>query len=116
MSEKSQTILERETTVLVTRELKVGKYKKEVVDKRQELEQLAVHQFVTEPAVVKLSKGLTMGFGNFQFGRFDVGVTLPCYAEEVPDAIAMVDQFVEERLGQEAQNIQQYFQATKGKR
>lgn len=114
MSEKSQ-ILERESTVLVTRELKVGRFKREVVDKRQELQQLAVHQFVTEPAKVTLSKGLTIGMGNYQFARFDVGVTLPCYAEEVPDAIALVDEFVEERLKLEHANIQQFFQAT-GKR
>jgi len=114
MSEKSQ-ILEHEATVLVTRELKIGKFKKEVVDKRQELEQLSVHRFVTEPAKLSLGKGLTVGFGNFQFGRFDVGLSYPCYVEEIPEVLELMDQYVEDRLQREAENIRQFFQALQRK-
>jgi hypothetical protein len=110
MSGKSK-VIKRESTVLVTRELTVGRFKRETVDKQQDLHQLAVHEFIAEPAKVSLSKGLTVNFGNYQFGRFDVGIEFPCYAEEVQDTLVLVDRFIEDRLAVESENIQQFFKA-----
>lgn len=108
-SEKAETVIIRDARVQVTRTLEIGR-DKEVIDEKDEEEVISVHEFVTEPAVVELHKGLTMAMGNYQFARFDVGVRLPCYAEEVPEALAIVDAFVQDRMAGEAEDIRQFFQ------
>jgi len=94
------------STVWLTRELKVGK---EVVLSEESEEAIAAHVFVTEPAKVRISKGMTIKMAKFQFARFDCEVNLPCYAEEVPEVYGMVDKFVEEKLMVEVEAAKKYF-------
>lgn len=61
----------------------------------------SVHKFVTEPARVKRSYGLTVNLGNYESARVEVGVEVPCYKEEVSEADAFAAQFCEERLEEE---------------
>ena len=39
-----------------------------------------------EPAYIKVGYGMTVNLGNYESARCDVGVTLPCTVEEIPDA------------------------------
>lgn len=51
-----------------------------------EEKQLLIDKFVTEPAKVDVSVGLTLSIGSYEFIRIDVGVSLPCYKEEMAAA------------------------------
>ena len=47
---------------------------------------LETREFEVEPAWIKAGYGLTINLGNYESARCDVGVTLPCYTEEIPEA------------------------------
>ena len=49
-------------------------------------DQLPIRKFEVEPAWVKAGYGLTINLGNYESARCDVGVTLPCYVEEIEEA------------------------------
>lgn len=59
---------------------------------------LEVRQFSVEPAYVKAGYGLTINLGNYESARCDVGVTLPCYVEEVPEALKEAWKIAEEEI------------------
>jgi len=48
--------------------------------------QIEVRSFESPHATVKVAYGLTLNLGNYESGRVDAGVELPCYPEEVDDA------------------------------
>ena len=62
---------------------------------------LEVRRFVTPPATVRMDLGLTLNMENFEFARIDVGITVPCYQEEVGDAYEWAKLWVVERLMKE---------------
>jgi hypothetical protein len=68
-------------------------------------ETLQVHRFLTEPAKINVSMGLTLNLGNFEAARIDVGLVVPCYREETDDAYVYAKKWVETRLGTEVQDI-----------
>jgi hypothetical protein len=57
-------------------------------DIEEEEKPLAVHKFVTEPALVRFEVGVTKNMGNYESARVTVGVTVPCYREEISEAYA----------------------------
>jgi len=71
----------------------------------EENEVIAVRRFVTEPAVVGISYGLTVNMGNYESARVDVTLRLPCYAEEVDDAFVSAREWVEQRVMTEVDGI-----------
>jgi len=52
----------------------------------QDEKYLHVRSFEVEPAWIRVGYGLTKNLGNYESARCDVGVTLPCYVEEIPEA------------------------------
>lgn len=62
---------------------------------------IAVHQFVTAPAEVGATLGLTLSLGNYEFARIDVSCRVPCYKEEVSEAYDFAFNFAETRLQSE---------------
>lgn len=106
--EKTEEKIEnrREARIYVSRLLKVGR---EVKVEEESDDTIAVHIFQTEPASVRIAKGMTINMGKFQSARFDCAVSYPCYAEQVPDVYDMVDRFVEDRLTEEAEGAKRYF-------
>lgn len=64
----------------------------------REERQLEARIFVTQPATVKAALSRTINLGNYESIRIEVGVTLPCYTEEVETGIeqatAMVGKFI----------------------
>ena len=55
--------------------------------------------------VAGTSAGITLNLGNFQTARFDCWVTLPCKASAASDTFHKCVDFVNEKLGEEAQKI-----------
>ena len=51
-------------------------------------EHIMVDVFETQPGSVTSKVGMTVNLGDFESLRIDVGVTLPCYKEEIEDALA----------------------------
>lgn len=89
-----------ETKVLVTTSLNKD-------DPQEREEVIEVHQFVTTPAQVKVSAGMTVSIAKFEFLRVDVAVTMPCYKEEIEEAIPLVADIVSAHLTAELNNYQQ---------
>lgn len=63
----------------------------------QNNQDLEIHSFVTEPASVRVSLGMTVNLGNYESARIDVSLTVPCYKEEVEDAFEYAREWVEAR-------------------
>lgn len=62
-----------------------------------ELEEVEIHQFATQPAVVKFSYPFTKSL-NFQSITVAVGVELPCYVEEIEEGLDRAQQIVINRM------------------
>lgn len=62
---------------------------------------IAIHQFVTEPAIVGANIGLTLNLGNYNAARIDVFVKVPCYKEEIDEAYEFAQAWAEERIKKE---------------
>ena len=82
-------------------------FKKDGVDSdtKDENETIEVRKFVTEPAKVTVNYGITMNMGNYESARIDVGVTIPCYKEELDDAHAFAIDWAESRLNKEIEAL-----------
>jgi len=61
-------------------------------------EMLAVHQFITEPAVVSVAFGGTANLGNFESAKFSVAVSIPCYKEELDETYNYAKRLVERKV------------------
>ncbi len=59
-------------------------------------------------ATVESASQMTLNLGNFESVQIRVGVTLPCYLEEVDDAYLTAQKFVEQRLNKEVTEIREY--------
>ena len=66
---------------------------------------IEVGVFQTDPARAHIQKGLTLNLGNYESARTDVGVTLPCYVEEIEEALDFCNDAVERRLQAEVLDI-----------
>jgi hypothetical protein len=71
------------------------------LDPQNTEEVVAVHRYVTQPAVVGCELGSTLNMGNYESARISVTVTVPCYREEVDSAFEWAKDFVEERYKKE---------------
>jgi len=66
---------------------------------------LDVHRFDTTPAIVRRGYGLTLNLGKFESARIDVGIEVPCYAEDAETADEFAVRWVESRIQQEVDAI-----------
>jgi len=70
-------------------------------DPQRKEETVAVHKFVSDPAYVRISAGVTKSTGDYESLRVDVAVTYPCYPELMHTTIKDVSDYVAERLDAE---------------
>ena len=56
--------------------------------------EIPIKVFATKPAVVRVANGMTLNLGGHQFARVDVGLEMPCYAEEIQPAFAVARELV----------------------
>lgn len=68
-------------------------------------EVVSVHEFTTRPAVIKRSYGMTVSIGNYESARFDVGIEVPCYLEDVENADQFAADFCEKRMKEEYNTV-----------
>jgi hypothetical protein len=64
-----------------------------------------VNVFETNPATVSVKAGATVNLGNYESGRVDVMLTVPCYVEEVDRIFKGVKEWVDARVAQEYQEL-----------
>lgn len=64
-----------------------------------------VHKFVTEPAKITFELGVTMNMGDYESAKITVGVTIPCYKEEMREAYAYARQIAESVISDEKGKI-----------
>lgn len=55
-----------------------------------ETRDVEVETFITEPAYVRASAGLTKNLGDYESLRVDVAITVPCYKEMVEEVYESV--------------------------
>lgn len=59
----------------------------------------------TQPASISVKNGMTINLGNYESARIDVMVTLPCYREEIPQAIEVAKSIVENAIRPEIAEV-----------
>jgi hypothetical protein len=62
---------------------------------------IQVHQFITEPAYVRVGAGVTKSTGNYESLRVDVAITVPCYIEQIKQTAKEAAEFVATTLDKE---------------
>ncbi len=72
-----------------------------VLKDEEEQEVIGVHKFITDPAFVRVSAGVTKNMGNYESLRIDVAISVPCYREEVVLTTKVVSDMVSVRLEKE---------------
>lgn len=66
---------------------------------------ISVERFVTDPAFIRVSAGVTKNLDNYEFLRVDIAVTVPCYVEEIDKVQPRVANMVAGMLDEE---VEQY--------
>lgn len=56
-----------------------------ILSEHQEEVELEAELFVTDPAYVRISHGVTKNIGEYESMRIDVSVSIPCYRELVDE-------------------------------
>lgn len=72
-----------------------------VIDPEEEVEEIAVQDFHTDPAHAGLRVNHTLNLGNFWSLSVQVSLDVPCYREEYAEALEFVAKTVGERLATE---------------
>ncbi len=67
-----------------------------------EPERLNVHRFITTPAHARAGLSMTINLGNYESVKIDVGVTIPCYQEEIEDGIKAAFGIAERIIGEKS--------------
>lgn len=61
-------------------------------------ERIRIRPFVSNPASISVKAGITINLGNYESGRVDVMLTMPCYPEEVDEVYEDVKSWVDSRV------------------
>lgn len=61
-------------------------------------ERIRIRPFVSNPASISVKAGVTINLGNYESGRVDVMLTMPCYPEEVDETYEDVKSWVDSRV------------------
>lgn len=96
------TLKEAKVTVTRTKTKSKGGVKTTLSDE-QVSEKIKVKLFITSPAYVTVKLGETIGGppGSFSSERIDVGVSIPCYMEEIEEVYCDAIEFCRKRIKQE---------------
>ena len=108
MEKKTPTLVEPAsvivpTTITVLRSIKIGKTGEEIVS-GEATEVIEVHQFATTPAMARVMIPIKKAH-NYNSAGLIVGVDLPCYKEELPEALEKAYGLAKERLLSELPKI-----------
>lgn len=70
-------------------------------DIRKETVDVDVHEFVSEPAYIRVGAGTTRNMGNYESLRVDIAITMPCYPNEIDRVYPQVSDKVYDLLDEE---------------
>ena len=73
---------------------------------------IEVTPFHTTPATVSVKAGVTVNLGDFEFGRADIMISVPCYIEEIDEVFIKVKDKVDDLMAIEYKELKK---AAKGK-
>lgn len=102
MSKKAEI---RHTTIRVKRTLKIGGQK--VYEKDTE-DHLDTRVFEGHPATVAVGKGGTVATADYESGRADVHISVPCYIEEVQEVFRALSSWVSREVEDELNALRDY--------
>lgn len=66
---------------------------------------ILIKEFLSSPAYAMVKKGATKNMGNYESVRVEVGVSVPCYLEELDRVIKDASKFVDVELEREMKEI-----------
>jgi hypothetical protein len=69
-------------------------------------ERIRIRPFISTPANISVKAGITINLGNYESGRVDVMLSMPCYPEEVDTVYEDVKQWVDSRVEHEKSEIE----------
>jgi hypothetical protein len=69
-------------------------------------ERIRIRPFISNPASISVKAGVTINLGNYESGRVDVMLTMPCYPEEVDQTYEDVKLWVDSRVEKERREIE----------
>lgn len=64
-------------------------------------EEILVHEFITDPAYVRVGAGVTRKMADYESLRVDAGASVPCYKEQMNDQFEAAAEWVAERLDEQ---------------
>lgn len=91
-----------EAKIFVTRQFMEGK---RVLSEDEEEHVIDVMTFATSPAHARVDFGLTVNLGNYNSAKIQVGAIIPCYTEELEDALAFGAELAKHFLVEERKKI-----------
>ena len=94
----------RQVTEEIVESAKVSVYATHAGEDSERAEVISITKFVTEPAYVRVSAGVTRNMGNYESLRLDVSVSIPCYVEEIERVQAEAADIVAKALEREQDN------------
>lgn len=77
-------------------------------------ETLMVHEFKGPVAYANVKMGLTHDLGGYESIRIDIGIGLPCYLEELGDAMEAAKAFVDNQVEEEMKKYRKTFRVLRG--
>lgn len=98
-SEKEELEIQTRDAIAEVRKTMFGK--EEVSNER-----IRIRPFITNPASISVKAGVTINLGNYESGRVDVMLTMPCYLEEVDEIYEQVKNWVDSRVEHERRTIE----------
>lgn len=69
-------------------------------------ERIRIRPFVSNPANISVKAGITINLGNYESGRVDVMLSMPCYPEEIDGVYEDVKGWVDSRVEHEKKEIE----------
>ena len=69
-------------------------------------ERIRIRPFISQPASISVKAGVTINLGNYESGRVDVMLTMPCYPEEIDGVYEDVKSWVDARVSHEKKEIE----------
>jgi len=77
-----------------------------VLDEKDDQE-IEIMPFEGETARVGLDAQMTINLGNYQSAKVGVFLSVPCYIEEVSEVYEVVKRTVEQRMGEEVEELKE---------
>ena len=69
---------------------------------------IRIRPFLSAPANISIKAGFTMNLGNYESGRADVMLSMPCYPEEIDGVYPQVKEWVDAKVSEEDKEMKKH--------